>query len=81
VDLMSTTPGPDGVFEPDPEDWPEQDPSERPAEAVANEADDLSAALARDDLMPLEANEADVLEQRLDSGIEDEDEDEEQSAQ
>lgn len=75
--LMTTTnAGSDGVFEPDPEDWPERDPSEQPAEAVANDADDLSASLPSDETLPLEANEADVIDQRTESGIEDEDEDE-----
>lgn len=64
------------MFEPDPEDWPERDPSEQPAEAVANDADDLSASLPGDETLPLEANEADVIDQRTESGIEDEDEDE-----
>ncbi|MCA1780773.1 MAG: hypothetical protein ABR500_08065 [Dermatophilaceae bacterium] len=72
---MSTTlAGPDGVFEPDPEDWPQPDPGERRVEAVENEADDLSSTLPGDETLPPEANEADVIDQRTDSGIEDEDE-------
>lgn len=73
--MSTTTPPPDGMFEPDPEEWPEQDPVDLPAEAVVNEADDLSAGLATEEALPLEANEADVIDQRLDSGIEDEEED------
>lgn len=72
--MTTTNAGSDGVFEPDPEDWPEPDPSEQSAEAVANDADDLSASLPSDETRPLEANEADVIDQRTESGIDDEDE-------
>lgn len=74
--MTTTIPGPDGAFEPDPEDWPDPDPSEQPVEAIENEADDLSAALPADESLPPEANEADVLDQRTETGLDDEAEDE-----
>ena len=67
---MSTTDhGPTGGFEPEPEDWPAPDPRTLSPEAVENEPDDVVAALPDDAPLPDEANEADVIEQRTDSGL------------
>lgn len=74
--MTTIFPGASGDAEPDPEDWPEPDPSDQPLEAIENEADDLSAALPPDESLPADADEADVLDQRAESGIEDEEEDE-----
>lgn len=56
----------------EPQEWV-SDPSTRSAEAVENEPDDILAAMVGEDMdMPLEASEADVLDQRADSGLADE---------
>lgn len=71
---MSTTD--DGSWdEIEPEEWDSPDPGRMSPEAVENEPDDIVEAASGDDVeMPLEANEADVIEQRTESGLEDEDE-------
>ena len=55
-------------FEPEPEDWPAPDPDTLSREAVENDPDDLVTALPDDSPLPVEADEADVIEQRTDAG-------------
>lgn len=61
----------------EPEEWADPDPGSLSPEAVENEPDDIAAAVVGGDAgMPQEAAEADVLDQRAESGLEDDGEDE-----
>jgi hypothetical protein len=72
VGSMSTTD--DGAADGfEPEDWPAPDPRSLSPEAVHNDPDDVVAALADEPPLPLEATEADVLDQRTESGFDVED--------
>ena len=74
---MSTSTGSweDATLE--PEEWADPDPSSLSPEAVENEPDDIAAAVVGGDTeMPADAAEADVLDQRAESGVEDGGEDE-----
>ena len=59
---------------PDPEDWPTPDSSGRRPEALLNEADDLVSFLPAGAILPTEADEADVIQQRQECGPDEEDE-------
>ncbi|KAB7743809.1 hypothetical protein GA707_09950 [Nostocoides sp. F2B08] len=73
---MSTTDhGPANGFEPEPEDWPAPDPDSLSREAVENEPDDVVTTLPDDAPLPVDADEADVIEQRTDAGVDVGDED------
>ena len=73
---MSTTDhGPTDGFEPEPEDWPAPDPGNLSREAVENEPDDVVSASPDDAPLPDEADEADVIEQRTDAGLDTGDDD------
>lgn len=76
--MMSTTNDrPWSESELESEEWEAAGPSSPSPEAVRNEPDDIAAAVVGDDAtMPPDANEADVLEQRTETGLEDEDGDE-----
>ncbi|MGA8045021.1 MAG: hypothetical protein WCA30_02025 [Dermatophilaceae bacterium] len=67
---MSTTDhGPTDGFEPEREDWPAPDPQTLSPEAVENEPDDVVAGLPDDAPLPADADEADVLDQRTEAGL------------
>lgn len=66
--MAPTIPGTDDPFVPDPEDWPPPGVETVTPEALTNEEDDLAASLPEGDGLPPEADEADVIEQRLDGG-------------
>ena len=73
---MSTTDhGPTDGFEPEPEDWPAPDPGSLSREAVENDPDDVVPALPDDAPLPVDADEADVIEQRTDAGLDVDDDD------
>lgn len=73
---MSTTDhGPTDGFEPEPEDWPAPDPGSLSREAVENDPDDVVTALPGDAPLPVDADEADVIEQRTDAGLDVDDDD------
>ena len=70
---MTTTFDPAGEREPDPDDWPSEDPGSLSPEAVVNSPDDIAAALPEDAPLPTDVDEADALDQRVETGLEDED--------
>lgn len=70
--MTTTFDDPSGEFEPDPDEWLTDDPESLSPEAVANAPDDIVAALPGDPPLPLDANEADVLDQRTDGELGDE---------
>ena len=73
---MSTTDhGPTDGFEPEPEDWPAPDPGSLSREAVENDPDDVVTALPDDAPLPVDADEADVIELRTDAGLDVDDDD------
>lgn len=65
---------PDSGIESEPQEWPAPDPVTLSPEAVENEPDDVLAALPDDAPLPPEADEADVLDQRTETGVDVEDE-------
>lgn len=74
---MTTTFDPADEREPDPDDWPTEDPESLSPEAVVNSPDDIAAALPEDAPLPTDVDEADALDQRVETGLEDEDDPEE----
>lgn len=71
--MTPTVLNPEDAFVPDPEDWPAPRPAEPSPEAVTNEPDDLAASLPVPAAIPPDADEADVLDQRLDVALDEED--------
>ncbi len=64
---------PADAFVPEPEDWQEPDVTGRSPEALRNEADDLASALPPAVSVPVEADEADVLEQLREADLDEDD--------
>lgn len=66
--------GTEDAFVPDPEDWPTADHSGRSPEATENEADDLASSLPAGTGIQIEADEADVADQRQVLDLDEDDE-------
>lgn len=70
---MSTSMNDPREIELEPDEWPPTDPSTLSPEALVNDPDDIMATVPEDESeLPLEANVADVIDQRTEAGIEDE---------
>jgi len=73
--MTPTFPGGTDEFAPEPEDWQDPVPTELSPEALANEPDEVAAALPP--VLPLEADEADALDQQREALVADDDDDDE----